>query len=149
MIVLTHNFDFYRTIRSGLNSICLMTTKSKNEIKIVPGKYVKDIFSQWKDAFNNNDKILTRLLHLKLDTNTRRIRVADIETIYQSLWQTDKSIHGNDRFVLDILFKQAELICMESDEHLDLENKIVFSIAIRLLAEEYIIFEYIKFGNTT
>ncbi|MBW8244533.1 hypothetical protein K1F50_17125 [Muricauda oceani] len=52
-IVLTHNFDFYRTVASRLFlcrskdfSAVLMTTKnSDNEVKLHQGEYVNDIFS--------------------------------------------------------------------------------------------------------
>jgi energy-coupling factor transporter ATP-binding protein EcfA2 len=52
-IILTHNFDFYRTVASRLFllrrkdfSAVLMTTKnSNNEVKLHQGEYVNDVFS--------------------------------------------------------------------------------------------------------
>lgn len=163
MIILTHNFDFYRTIGKRLGSVCLMTSKLDSEIKLVQGKYIyKDIFNQWKDKFNKNDRILvasipfirniseyingsksdeyiclTHLLHMKSDTD--QIKVSNLEKIYKELWRTDKSVDNNDRCVLDIIFEQADEICSEKVETLNLENKIVLSIAIRLKAEAYMI----------
>lgn len=170
MIILTHNFDFYRTVGKRLNARCLMTTKSESEIKIENGKYTKDIFNQWKNKFYNNDRILiasipfirnisdylkgndsdeymclTHLLHIKSDTN--QIKVSKLEEIYKELWRTEKTIDNNERYVLDIIFEQADEICSESTESLNLENKIVLSMAIRLKAETYMLDRIKKYIN--
>lgn len=170
MIILTHNFDFYRTVGKRLNARCLMTTKSEVEIKIENGRYTKDIFNQWKNKFDKNDRILiasipfirnisdylkgndsdeyiclTHLLHIKSDTET--IKVSKLEEIYKELWRTEKNIDNNERFVLDIIFKQADNICDEQVETLNLENKIVLSIAIRLKAETYMLDKIKAYAN--
>lgn len=162
MIILTHNFDFYRTVGKRLNSRCLMITKSDTEINIVNGKYTKDIFNQWKDKFDKNDRILiasipfirniseyikgdesdeymclTHLLHMKPDTS--EMKVCKLEEVYKDLWRIDKTVDNNERVVLDIIFEQADEICSEQVETLNLENKIVLSIAIRLKAETYML----------
>ncbi|MDU7150108.1 MAG: hypothetical protein E6300_16655 [Clostridium sp.] len=164
MIILTHNFDFYRTIGNRLNARCLMTKKSEEKIEITEGKYIKDIFLRWKTQFATNDKILisaipfirniseyilgsecaeykflTCLLHIKQNPKTKNIRVCDIQNIYKKLWQIDEEIDTDERYVYSIIMEQAEAICDEPTEELDLENKITLSIAIRLLAEEYMI----------
>src|SRR5699024_3040144 len=36
-IILTHNFDFYRTVAGRLEATCLMTSRSDNGIKLKPG----------------------------------------------------------------------------------------------------------------
>ena len=171
MIILTHNFDFYRTIGKRLGSVCLMTSKLDTEIKLVVGKYIyKDIFNQWKDNFDKNDRILiasipfirniseyingsesheymclTHLLHMKPDTH--QIRVSNLEEIYKELWRTEKLIDNNERFVLGIIFEQADEICSEQVETLNLENKIVLSMAIRLKAEIYMLNKIRSFMN--
>lgn len=170
MIILTHNFDFYRTVGKKLKSRCLMTTKSESEIKIENGKYTRDIFNQWKNKFDKDDRILiatipfirnisdylkgndsdeymclTHLLHIK--TDTKNIKVSKLEEIYRELWRTEKTIDKNDRLVLDIIFDQADEICSEKIETLNLENKIVLSIAIRLKAEIYMLDKIKAFVN--
>jgi hypothetical protein len=48
MVVLTHNFDFYRTMASrlGLRSCSWMAIKKTNgTIELKPGQYQKDLFS--------------------------------------------------------------------------------------------------------
>lgn len=164
MIILTHNFDFYRTIGNRLNARCLMTKKLEGKIEITEGRYIKDIFLRWKTQFTTNDKILisaipfirniseyifgseskeykflTCLLHMKQEPETKKIKVCEIQNIYKKLWQIDNEIAIDERYVYSIIIEQAEAICINRTEELDLENKIALSIAIRLLAEEYMI----------
>ncbi|MGU8654170.1 hypothetical protein ACV3RG_10550 [Clostridium perfringens] len=164
MIILTHNFDFYRTIKNRLNIYrenCLIAQKDDNEIKIVKGDYFGNIFNIWKNNLCNdriliasipfvrnlseyleekessNYKKLTSLLHIKEETET--LTVQDLENIYQSIWKTEKNLKDKDRIIKDIIYCEANKILNETTEKINLENKIVLSIAIRLLAEEYMI----------
>lgn len=165
MIILTHNFDFYRTVvnRLGISrKNSFMVYKNNIEIKLTQGGYLKDIFSVWKNKVNNNDKImiasipfvrnlseyleeenspnymkLTSLLHKKDDTES--VTVSELEDIYNAVWKVPKNLNGKDRKIIDILFSEAEKIVLDSTEKINLENKIVLSIAIRLLAEEFMI----------
>ena len=164
IIILTHNFDFYRTIGNRLNARCLMTKKSEEKIEIIQGKYIKDIFLRWKTQFVTNDRILisaipfirniseyilgskcdeykflTCLLHMKTNPKTKSIRVYDIQNIYKQIWKIDNEIDKDERYVYNSIMEQAEEIYNEVTEELNLENKITLSIAIRLLAEEYMI----------
>lgn len=165
MIILTHNFDFYRTVVNRLeipriNSF--MVCKNDIEINLIQGGYLKDIFSVWKNKINNNDRImiasipfvrnlseyldeknssnymkLTSLLHIKDETNS--ITVADLEEVYNEVWKVPKNLNGKERKIIDVLFSEADNIVLDNNEMINLENKIVLSIAIRLLAEEFMI----------
>nr|WP_321023345.1 hypothetical protein [Clostridium neonatale] len=164
MIVLTHNFDFYRTLKSRLNikrENCLMAQKDDNGIKLVKGGYFNNIFNIWKDNLNN-DRILiasiafvrnlceyleeknsvnyiklTSLLHLKEDTEN--LTVEDLEIIYQQIWKIPINLKDKERKVISIINKESDKIIVERSESVNLENKIVMSIAIRLLAEKFMI----------
>ncbi|MDU4891536.1 MAG: hypothetical protein E6344_16900 [Clostridium sp.] len=164
MIVLTHNFDFYRTLKSRLNikrENCLMAQKDDNGIKLVKGGYFNNIFNIWKDNLNN-DRILiasiafvrnlceyleeknsvnyiklTSLLHLKEDTEN--LTVEDLEIIYQQIWKIPINLKDKERKVISIINKESDKIIVERSESVNLENKIVLSIAIRLLAEKFMI----------
>lgn len=161
MIVLTHNFDFYRTLKSRLNinrENCLMVQKDDNGIKLVEGGYFNNIFNIWKNNLNN-DRILiasiafvrnlceyleekdsvnymklTSLLHIKEDTE--KLAVGDLEIIYQQIWKIPIHLKDKERKVINIINEESEKIVSESNERINLENKIVLSIAIRLLAEK-------------
>lgn len=163
MIILTHNFDFYRTVVNRLvipRKNSLMVHKNQKEVNLVQGQYTKNIFNIWKDEITTNDRImiasipfvrnlseyleeknssnyltLTSLLHLKDDTNN--ITVANLEQIYNEVWRVHKNLKGKDRKVKDVLFNEAEIIIQEETEEINLENKIILSMAIRLLAEEF------------
>lgn len=165
MVILTHNFDFYRTVVNRLGipkKNSLMVHKNDKEIKLVQGQYFKNIFDVWKDEINSKDRImiasipfvrnlseylevknssnylkLTSLLHIKDDTNN--ITVADLEVIYNEVWRVPKNLNAKNRKVINVLFEEAEKIAQENIEKINLENKIVLSIAIRLLAEEFMI----------
>lgn len=165
MVILTHNFDFYRTVVNRLGiprKNSLMVHKNDTEIKLVQGEYLKNIFAVWKNKISSKDRImiasipfvrnlseylevenspnylkLTSLLHIKEDTNN--ITVADLEVIYNEVWRVPKNLNAKNRKVINVLFYEVEKIAQENTEKVNLENKIVLSIAIRLLAEEFMI----------
>lgn len=165
IIILTHNFDFYRTVGSRLDisrNHCLMTSKTINGISLIKGNYLKDIFSIWKNKINSDDKILiasipfvrniveyieekdsnnylvlTSLLHIKEDS--LKIKIGDLEKIYNEVWKVPKNFKNKERTVMEVIDEQAELICKLGTEEMELANKIVLSIAIRLEAEKYMI----------
>lgn len=160
MIILTHNFDFYRTVSSRIDVINLMTVKSKDKLEIVRGQYTKDIFSVWKKSIHKDKKIfisaipfvrnicdyidrkeeskkLTSILHIKKDTFN--MKVSDIVNIFDSVWTKNTIIKFRDCKLVDLILEEANNIVLDVKESVKLENKIVLSIAIRLLAEMYMI----------
>ncbi|MCG3677499.1 hypothetical protein [Aliarcobacter butzleri] len=61
MIILTHNFDFFRTVHSRLNinrDDCFMTLKNDSKIKLEKAGYLKNVFNYWKTQINRNKSIL-------------------------------------------------------------------------------------------
>lgn len=54
LIILTHNFDFYRSVsyRLNLNSNNFFAIKHDNEIIIEKGQYTKNVFTTWKSKIN-------------------------------------------------------------------------------------------------
>ncbi len=165
VIILTHNFDFYRTVGSRLDisrGHCLMTAKTKSNISLIQGNYLKDIFNVWKSRISSDDKILiasipfvrniveyieekssnnylvlTGLLHIKEDSS--KTTIEDLERIYNEVWRVPKNFKDKERIVMKVIEEQAELICKSANEEMELANKIVLSIAIRLEAERYMI----------
>lgn len=161
IIILTHNFDFYRTVGKRLNlgrKSCYMVLKNENQIKLVGGEYQNNIFSQWKIRLNSDNSViiasipfvrnlieytdgknryynkLTKLLHLK--QNTELIQLSELRQIYNKIWQADFEI-DNDIYVFDMIIDEANKIIQDESESVNLEKKIVLSVAIRLLAEKY------------
>lgn len=98
LIILTHNFDFYRTIASRLTlhwDAAFMAIKNDSrEVMLTQGRYRKNVFSNFKDHISKqkifistipftrniieyteddtsqNFKLLTSCLHIKSDTDT-------------------------------------------------------------------------------
>lgn len=165
-IVLTHNFDFFRSIQGSYvaYSRCLMANKSNDSIKLVSAEGIKNVFvKKWKDHIPDDERILcasipfvrnlieytrgdedpdylklTSLLHWKSDTSS--VTVADFLEIYNRFFGTDHSSLRDGEILKDLLLQNADSIKDEQTHvGLCLEDKVLMSIAIRLKAEIYLI----------
>lgn len=165
-IILTHNFDFFRTIGSRLSIDRLhrlYTIKSDLEVNFVQEKYQKNPFDHWiKNIYNNTNFLialipfvrnlteytngissntdydkLTELLHIKRDTSN--ITHQDLTSIFNRVVSTITSKPDSTK-VIDTIYDCADGISQELQHaEIDLEKKIVLSIATRLKAEEFMI----------
>ncbi len=166
-IVLTHNFDFYRTVASRLHlnrDVIYMTTKNnQNEITFHQGQYINDVFSylienyknpkffisliafvrnliEYSESKNNAHYLtLTSCLHRKEETDD--ISVEQIFEIFKDrlVKLEDKSIPFGEKKLINFIIETAESISDEDVDEIALENKICLAIAIRLQAEKYLI----------
>lgn len=60
IVILTHNFDFYRTVSNRLNlkgKQAFFAEKNEDEICIENGKYFENIFFKWKNQVYSDKKI--------------------------------------------------------------------------------------------
>lgn len=179
-ILLTHNFDFYRTIcvRMGKNFIPLMAVRIKNGLQLTEPKYtyktpfatlkaglksannkdiitaipfIRNLIEYTKDESDNNYKKLTSLLHIKHDTND--ITLLDLQTIYNEVLTNESFTFAKDqetKRVKDIIITTASAIVKSgNNDNIDLDDKIILSMAQRLLMEEFIIKEIKKLDNGT
>lgn len=171
IIILTHNYDFYRTVHSRLNPkpITLMALKNdNNEIKLEDGKYVGTVFTNvmikgvnkeenekfvsiipWvrniveytKEKESDDFKKLTSCLHVK--QNTSRLHVKDVYKIITDNVKQCKntlSYANNNTPIKEFIYQVADGLESETDiDEIALENKTVFSMAIRLKLEEIMI----------
>lgn len=167
-IILTHNFDFYRTVAKRLNldrQCVLMALKKDNrEIVLKQGEYLNDLFAHFKNNLSkqkvfisiiplvrnlieymegkssSNYNKLTSCLHLKTDTNA--IKCDEILNLLHSIFPTTstRTISFGTKPIKDFIYETADAIEKENpvDEIL-LENKITLSIGIRLKAEDYML----------
>ena len=168
MIILTHNFDFLRTIegRSIVKTHqCLMAIKSHDKIKFESFKNKTDIrnpFERWKQNLNkdlnliasipfvrnvieytegtkdNNDyDTLTSILHIKRKTES--LTISNLQEIYhKAIPQAIFPKKNGDENLVNLIFSTADQ-CLSEPEGINLENKIVLSIAIRLKAEQFML----------
>ena len=167
MMILTHNFDFFRTAQSrGISSYnqCLIAVKNISEIRLEQAEYLKNPFIRdWKNNLTDNKKLvssipfvrniaeytqgennddyllLTSVLHYK--NNTENLTINDIRQTFENNIQNLNFPTDNlDKKILDLVFETAD-DCLTADEGINLENKIVLSIAIRLKAEQFMKFK--------
>ncbi len=171
LLVMTHNFDFYRTLASRLDipreQIKMIRKNDAREIIFENGGYLKS-FIKWirdsekdKDFFalipfvrnlieytgfqadkDSNYITLTNCLHMKKDTKT--IQIQDISKIFDSVFGTErkkkKIEKDNSKLYFQAIYNIAEEIYNNKDRnHIELQNKIILSMAIRLKAEEWML----------
>mgnify|MGYP001569562649 CR=1 FL=1 len=165
-IILTHNFDFFRTLESrGIvaYSYCRYTYKSNTKIFLekATGGIKNPFINDWKKNLGENNKLiasipfvrniieytkgeedleykkLSSLLHWKQDTEA--ILGSDLKSIFDgNIKDTVFPSTGLTDKVVDKIFQEAEL-CLTAAEGMNFENKIVLSIAIRLKTEKFMI----------
>jgi hypothetical protein len=163
-IVLSHNYDFFRTISSRLDmkrEQKLNTIKTEDKIILKKEFYQNNPFDYWKNNLDKQEMLiasipfvrnlaeytgdnpnfikLTSLLHIKTDTQS--IKISDLETIYKEILK-DKStlvLENPNKLVIDSIFESAESISNGTDEVIELENKITLAIGIRLKSEIFMI----------
>jgi len=159
-IILTHNYDFYRSLASFVpRDRCLMANKNQNAIELVKAEGINNYFiGKWKNNVASNDcilcatipftrnlieytkgpedgdyKSLTSLLHWKSDTE--QITVGDYFGIYNRFFVTNYPVN-NTQPVKDLIFTKASEICnCAIHDGLNLEDKVLLSMAIRMQAE--------------
>lgn len=175
MIILTHNFDFYKTIKSRLGAKVnyqgnWTAIRRNGKIELVAGEK-KDVFPLLRTTYdicdfafiacipfvrnliefsvgsdNNEYLLLTSLLHLKpvrVDESVPRtedISVNEVLNIFNSIFKLDKSREDSASNVYTLIISKTEEIVSSNGRVLvDLKHKICISIAIRLLAEKFMI----------
>ncbi len=166
-IILTHNFDFFRTLANNFvhRDRCLMSNRNNSTITLTKAEGIKNYFiGKWKNNIANNNHVLcatipftrnlieytksesdpdylklTSLLHWKNDTN--QITVGNYLDIYNRLFGTSHNT-SNTQPVKDLLFTKATEICARTaHDGLNLEDKVLLSIAIRMQSEIFLINE--------
>lgn len=178
IFLLTHNFDFYRTVDSRLGglgkSVYMAMHDTNGGIKLNLGQYRKDVFRYLSQhatekcvfigllpfvrnivEYSKGDgsieyKRLTSCLHIKDDSSG--ISANDICDIYKSniLNCSNLSVPFGDEHIIDLILNSADAIANANPlvNEILLQNKIVLSIAIRLKTEQYLIAQLSGIINT-
>jgi hypothetical protein len=163
LLILTHNFDFYRTIESRRlvhRKNCFMVSKTTAGVTLEAAQGIRNVFiNAWKPAFfaDNRKKIccvpfmrnlieytkgetdpdyslLTSLLHWKADTD--QITVANLDGTYSRLFGGTGQSSNAAALVVDLLAIEAAA-CLQAPDGINFENKVVLAIATRLAAERF------------
>ena len=164
LLIMTHNFDFFRTIESRFvgYSNCLMASKNENGVTLARAAGIRNIFARdWKLHFFDDPKkkiasipflrnlvemttgendanygTLSSMLHWKAESGT--ITVGILDSVYNEICKTNQFSNNTKILVCDLVMEEAES-CLVAEAGMNLENKIVLAIAIRLRAERFMI----------
>ena len=177
LLILTHNFDFYRTIfcRLSLNNtqIHMALRKDDGSIDIQDGTYVKDVYTKIIIPNSNKREIfltwipfarnlieyhkgtsdadygtLTSCLHQKSDTAT--ITDAEVKKILNQYSQGRNCLWvSTGQSVESLIYEAADgMLTQQNLNPINIENKVVLSMAIRHLAEKYMKRQLLAAGLT-
>ena len=163
-IILTHNFDFYRTIQSRFvrYSECFMASKTASGLVLERAAGIQNVFvKDWKPNFAAEPRkkiacipfmrnlieytkdiadpdfvTLTSLLHWK--TGSDQIMISDLDAIFNKLFGQNVTSTDGTKTVVDLIKHEASN-CMKSAEGINFENKIVLAMSIRLTAEHFMV----------
>ena len=168
LLILSHNFDFYRTVSSRLGisrNNRLFANLNDTKLELTQEEYQNQPFKYWAEKAymkyilalipfvrnlieygkdrnicgkENDFLYMTSLLHEKQDTYS--ITFADIEPIYKEYVDANdfNTEINKNDSVIESLYSECDRIT-ESDTKL--ENKIILAIGIRHKAEKYMISE--------
>jgi hypothetical protein len=164
-IIMTHNFDFFRTVESRFVNYgcCLMASKNEAGIlslekatgiknaflndlktnffhstrkKVASIPFIRNIVEFTKGDSDPHFAKLTALLHWKAESPS--IREVDLDGIYTDIFGTAGKSTNGARPMVDVIRDEATA-CLKASSGINFENKVVLSIAIRIDAEKYMV----------
>jgi hypothetical protein len=163
-LLLTHNFDFFRTVNSRFvpYSNCFMVSKDSTGITMERAAGIQNVFiKDWKPNFFADAKKriasipfmrnlieytrgehdaeyvdLTSLLHWK--ANTVGIDHDRLDAIYNGLFAAKGTSGGGGKPIVDSIQENAK-DCLKAAAGINFENKVVLSIAIRIGVEKFMV----------
>jgi len=164
LIILTHNFDFFRTLCSRFVGYgnCLYVLKDAKGMTLEPAVGIKNVFvNDWKPNFSADIKKriasipfmrnlveytrgesdadylrLTALLHWMGATD--QVTDTELFEIYNRLFTPALPLPAAATRAVDQIYAEAES-CLKAADGINFENKIVLSIASRLKAEHFMV----------
>ncbi|WP_050607417.1 hypothetical protein [Clostridium niameyense] len=177
LIILSHNFDFFRTVSGRLNikrENRLCAEIGNNEIALKQEKYQKQPFEHWKKHLNKRNVLALipfarNIIEYSEDKNIGGVSGIDKDYLllthllhekdftnritFDVLRKVYKEYLGVDKF--DEAIELTSSVCDEfyiiadsiSKSDVDLENKIILAVAIRHKAEVYMIHEIKNFSG--
>ena len=167
LVILTHNFDFFRTVESRRIATypnCLSAHRDGDAVVLRKAVGIRNPFiNDFKPNFHE-DRMkrvasipfirniaeyttgdqdphylrLTSLLHWKTDTSD--ITNSDLDAIFGSVFSSVGFWPAASDFVVDDIFTEAD-VAVAASEGMNFAHKIVLSIAIRLRAEQHMVDE--------
>ncbi len=142
-LILTHNFDFYRTVagRVGIKPTSKFVNKTETAITLEKGAYFDNVFKQWRDAVYNNNVVflssiafirnlveytkgsnnpaysnLTSLLHYKYIPSSGVVLTDDVTIKDLCTWYQDEWNRDMSKFKQDFAKKVIDLLMETADD---------------------------------
>lgn len=164
LVILSHNYDFYRTVRGRLGVYGenkLLSNRSNGSLQLVKDSLSENPFADWKQSLSDPEVLiasipfvrnlaeyagredlsnnLTALLHIK--PNTQEISVNQLHDWYKNILAADsfEDFSGSDESVFQTIEGACQRIECLAEDDLTLEQKIALSVGIRLAAEQCLI----------
>lgn len=172
LLLLTHNFDFFRTIQTRIldcerwqNSFIAVKDVTSIELIRSGSKDTTNPFDVWKKHLHSNTTMLiaaipfvrniiefkegdkhldyitlTSLLHIKENPKSNTITLLQLETIFKKyLDKVDFKLGDKENdIVIELIKTNADaIVSVPGKETAEIEIKVALSMAIRLIAEEY------------
>jgi len=164
-ILLTHNFDFFRTVESRFVSYnqCLTASNGKSGLVLEKAQGIRNIFTKdWKKHLfddglkrmaaipfvrniveytrgeeDDTYQTLTSLVHWK--EGSADVTQADLDKIFHDvLPDVGGTWDRPEELVIDAISDEVD-VCLREERGANLEHKIVLAIGIRLAAERFMI----------
>ncbi len=167
-IILTHNFDFFRTVQGRILTThkwkkSFKADKNGDLVKIQPfgNNEHRSPFDVWKKTldqpsyllaaipfvrnlveFKESSKSADFLLLTSLlhsKTDTNSITISNIKSIFEKVIDSSKlDNYQQNKVIYDLLFEEIAGILADSTDGINLDKKVILSIGIRIRAEEFI-----------
>lgn len=168
LLILTHNFDFYRTVAKrlgiGYSQIYMATKDDENNVTIFPGGYLNDVFNFFANKINKegqNEKIIiaaipfvrnlieyrfgdqasdysTLTSYLHVAKDTAAHKMSELEVMFKKHWRSTITFPQSIINCNYLSFVYKTADNIRINDTISLEQKITLSIAIRLKAEEFL-----------
>lgn len=175
LMILTHNFDFYRAFgfKVSTRKNCYFAMKDGSNIIIQNGEYLKNLFQHYKNHIGNDLRIditvlgfarnlieyyiddyssntlyqfYTKLLHYR--PHSKKIMVNTLYGQYNSQFGLSLPNSQNNTSVYEIVIDQADLISNELVINQKIEDKILISLGMRLRVEKYLYERILMFDKS-
>lgn len=159
LIILTHNFDFYRTVKSRVQvwgDDKLIALRTPTAIQLKKETIGDNPFANWRTNLDNPSKFiatipfarnladilgkddvsgkLTEALHIK--SNSGNVDKQAILECFEAVLGEINNVEASDENIISFIIRIADDISRDDTENINLEDKITLSIAIRVLAEK-------------
>ena len=162
LIILTHNFDFFRTLRSRFvpYSQCRMAQKDGDEVALIKAEgivnpfvkdfkpnfftkpikriasipFIRNLLEYTRGDDDEDYGTLTSLLHWK--SNSSLIKQIELDRIFGETFNESGQWENPDESVIECIFRAGDE-CLDAGASINFDYKIVLSIAIRLTAEKF------------